>query len=388
MEKDPYEVLGVSKNASQEEIRKAYKRLARKYHPDLNKDNPEAEERFKEISQAFEILGNEEKRKLYDEFGHIAFKPGFDPEKARQYKQWQSASSSGFDPFVHFEASSGYEGGGFGPDIEDLLGSIFGGRPGRTRSSRRTRRAPRPAKGQDLESTIELDLLQALRGGTVELHVEAPQVCPSCGGTGHKGSPQVCPVCGGAGTRSLGAGPLNLRVPCEACGGTGQTQGPVCETCGGRGFVTRPQRLKVKIPAGVRDGDKIRLAGKGLPGRDGGPPGDLYLTVKLKPHPVLRLEGDDLYMKVPITVTEAILGGTITVPTPTGNVRVKIPKGAQSGTKLRLRGKGAPKKGGGRGDMFVELQVVVPKRGGKPLEEAAKKIGEFYDSDVRAGLAL
>ncbi len=361
MARDLYEVLGVSKDASAAEIKKAYKRLARKYHPDLNKGDAQAEERFKEINQAFDVLGDKEKRKLYDEFGEISLKPGFDAEKARQYQQWQSSAGSagaGADPFFHF----GGGGPGMGSDVlEDLFGSIFSGQQGRSRR-------PRRAKGGDVDASVELDLSHAIEGGTVELTVTVPKTCPSCHGSGTKGPARVCPVCRGTGRRSLGRSSIGIQIPCEACGGTGQSPGDPCPTCYGTGQVTEPKRLKVKIPPGIREGDKIRLAGKGQPGANGGPNGDLYLEIHFKPHPFLRLEGDDLYMKLPITVSEAVLGATIRVPTPTGTVRLKIPAGAKTGQKLRLRGKGARKRGSGRGDLFVELEIQAPDQRDTELE--------------------
>ncbi len=380
MTRNLYEILGVSKTASAAEIKKAYKKLARKYHPDLNKGDPKAEERFKEINQAFDVLGDEEKRKLYDEFGELSLKPGFDADKARQYQQWHSASGagSGADPFFHFESG----GGNMGPDvIEDLFGSLFTG--GRPRAGRRQARS----RGGDIEASVELDLMKAIEGGQVELTVSIPKPCPSCNGTGSSGPARICPICHGSGSRSLGGG-IGIKIPCEACGGTGQASGPPCPTCNGSGQVAEPQRLKVKIPPGLRDGDRVRLAGKGMPGKRGGPNGDLYVEVHFKPHPFLRLEGDDLFMKLPITVREAVLGASVTVPTPSGSVRLKIPAGAQTGQRLRLKGKGARRRGSGRGDLFVELQVMVPDRRDEELQKALDTLERHYSKDVRSAISL
>jgi molecular chaperone DnaJ len=388
--RDFYEVLGVSKDASAADIKKAYKKLARKYHPDLNKDNPEAEEKFKDVSRAFEVLGDEEKRKLYDEFGEVSTRPGFDPEKARQYQQWsagpgQGGPSGGFGGgFGGFEGFSSAGGGG----VEDMFGDIFGS-VFRGGGARRTRRAgPTPSKGGDIESELDLDLLTALRGGEINISLALPQTCQTCNGAGSKEGTRTCPACGGTGTRQVGRGMMNMEVPCQTCGGTGQAPGPPCPTCGGSGQVRKPTRLKVKVPAGVKDGARIRLGGKGQPGRQGGPPGDLYLKVSIKPHPRLRREGDNLYMTVPVTVSEAVSGASIDVPTLHGSVKLKVPPRSQSGQKLRLRGKGAPRSNGGRGDLFVELQVVLPESETEQLEELAKKLQALYKGDVRRQVRL
>jgi len=198
----------------------------------------------------------------------------------------------------------------------------------------------------------------------------------------------TCPACGGTGTRQVGRGMMNMEVPCQTCGGTGQAPGPPCPTCGGSGQVRKPTRLKVKVPAGVTDGARIRLGGKGQPGRQGGRPGDLYLKVSVQPHPRLRREGDNLYMTVPVTVSEAVSGASIDVPTLHGSVKLKVPPHSQSGQKLRLRGKGAPRSNGGRGDLFVELQVVLPEGETEQLEELAKKLQALYKGDVRRQVRL
>jgi len=373
---DLYDVLGVGKDAPEPTIKKAYKRLARKYHPDLNKDDPKAEERFKQVTEAFEVLGNPDKRKLYDEFGPVVLKPGFDADRARQYARWQGAGGS--------PGSGSHPFGEDGQQVpfEDLFGSIFGG------GFSQGRRRRTQVRGQDVEARIELDLMQALKGGKVDLTVQVPQPCPNCHGTGRTGQPRVCPACGGTGKRSLGKGMLNIQIPCDECAGTGQLSGPPCPRCGGTGSMLKRQKLKVKIPVGITDGDTIRLAGKGRPGHRGGENGDLYLHVHVRPHQWLRRDGDDLHMKLPITVSEAVVGASVEVPTLDGSVRVKIPRGSNNGQKLRLKGKGAPNRSGGKGDMFVELFIVLPPDAGEALEEAARSMERFYTSDVRQELSL
>lgn len=389
--KDLYTVLGVSKGAKAGEIKKAYKKLARKYHPDLNKDNPGAEERFKEVSQAFEVLGNEDKRKLYDEFGDIALKPGFDAEQARQYKQW-GGSGGGFSGGFGgggggFGSFSGSQtgAGGFDPDsFGDLFGSIFGG------SSRPRSRRKAVQRGGDIESGLTVDLLTALRGDEVDITIALPSACPDCGGSGTAGSGEttVCSRCKGSGVENMGQGFLGMQTPCRACGGTGKASGPPCVRCGGSGQIKETSNLKVRIPPGVKDGAKIRLAGKGQPGRNGGPPGDLHLKINLRSHPILRREGDDLLMSLPITVEEAVNGGVVSVPTLNGAVKLKIPPGSQSGHKLRLRGKGAPVKGGKRGDLYVELHVKIPQSKSSDLKKLVKDVTRYYTEDVRKDVKL
>lgn len=385
LQQDPYQVLGVAKNAKAAEIKKAYKRLARKYHPDLNKGNKNAEERFKEISQAFDILGNEEKRKLYDEFGEASLRTGFDAEKARQYQQWSSrfggagaGSGPGFNPFGGYEQTD-FGSSGFGEEMfGDLFGSVFRG----------AGHAARSARGGDIETQLELDLVTALRGGEINISLVLPSACARCRGSGTAGgSTGPCSACGGSGSRNMGQGFLKVKLPCQACGGTGQSPGPPCPACGGSGEVSQPNHLKVKIPAGVADGDKIRLGGKGQPGHHGSAAGNLYLVVKTRPHPLLRREDDSIVIRLPVTVAEAVRGASITVPTLDGQVTLKIPPGSQNGQKLRLKGKGAPVKGGrGRGDMIVELNLVLPERRSSELEALADRMEPFYSGNIRGDI--
>jgi molecular chaperone DnaJ len=309
---------------------------------------------------------------------------GFDPEKARQYRAWsQHVGAQGAGGFGGAEDLGGMGSfGGFG-GLGDIFGDVFGGgRRGRGRQ-------PRPAPGANVTADISVELLDALRGAELELRANLPKPCATCGGSGRAPSAAQAPCsqCGGSGVLSIGG--ANVRISCPACGGTGKAQHLSCATCGGRGAVYEPTRLKVRIPKGVQDGGRIRLKGKGEPGVNGGPPGDLILTVHVREHPLLRRKGDDLYLTVPITVPEAIRGGQIEVPTLEGSVRLTIPPGSQSGQRLRLRGKGAPRpRGQGRGDLYVELSIRVPKGSPKAAEQAADLLEKAYSEDVRADLRL
>ncbi len=345
-QKDLYAVLGVPRTASAEEIRKAYRKLARQYHPDVNPGNRQAEERFKEISFAYDVLGDPEKRRLYDEFGHEGLQPGFDPVRAREYRRWsESGRGFSFRPeeggfSFGFEMPRGRRRAGAERGFADILNEMFGGA------------AHAPASGQDVEHRLEIDFLDALRGTQTAVTIRRPAPCAACGGSGRQG-----------------------RRACTACGGTGT--------------VEQRERLTVKIPPGVDDGARLRVAGKGGVSPSGGPPGDLYFVVKVRPHPQLRRDGRDLTVEVPVTIGEAMLGATITVPTPTGRVQLKIPKGSQSGQRLRLRGRGVPDpKGGPPGDLYVRLMVQVPPNGGEQVREAVATLERAYPGDPRAHLAF
>lgn len=349
-QKDMYSVLGVTRTSSPDEIKKSYRKLARKYHPDLNPGNKEAEERFKEVSLAHDVLTDATKRKLYDEFGHEGLQAGFDPERAREYRRWaESGHGFSFRPGedtqgfgFEFEPRGRRRRGGDEASFADLFGGIFGG----------AEEAP-PETGGDVEHPIEVDLLDALRGTEAAVTIRRPAPCPQCDGRGRQG----------------------MRA---------------CTRCSGTGTVEQRERLKVKIPAGVTDGAQVRVRGKGGVGRRGASPGDLYFRVKVRPHPLLRREGKDLVLEVPVTVGEAIQGATISVPTPDGRVQLKVPKGSQSGQRLRLRGRGArDPKGGERGDLYARLMVQVPTNGaGEQLKEAVEALEGAYAENPRAHLDL
>lgn len=349
--KDLYAALGVDRKASTDDIRRAYRKLARKHHPDVNPGNKQAEEKFKDVSFAHDVLGDERKRKLYDEFGHDGLQPGFDPERAREYKRWQQSGGYRFGGQEYADYDSGFDFGGFrvrrgeGGGFSDIFSELFG------QGARPT--SPGPTAGQDIETPLEIGLLDALRGIKTSVTVRRPSPCPTCKGSGRSG-----------------------RKACTECGGTGT--------------VERRERLEVKIPAGVADGARVRVSGKGGSGRGGGSSGDLYFVVKVRPHPRIQRDGQDLTIEVPVTVSEAMLGATITVPTPQGSIKLKIPEGSQGGQRLRVAGRGAPDpKGGAGGDLYVRLMVQVPTQGEREaLRDALATIEKAYQGDPRAELSL
>jgi molecular chaperone DnaJ len=375
MSRNLYEVLGVPKDASQETIKKAYRKLARKWHPDVNPGNKEAEQKFKEISAAYDCLGNKEKRKLYDEFGEEGLRAGFDAEKAREHKKWgafeQQAGQGREEPFGRYHS------------YEDIFGDLFGG----GQSASKTRAS---LQGRDIEHEMTIDLLSSLKGFDTELAMQKVVPCPGCQGSGTDPKAQIstCAACGGSGRTNVAKGPMQFTKVCPRCKGHGQTGKP-CGECGGSGQVLSTERIRVVIPRGVKEGSRVRVAGKGEPGMNGGPAGDLFLVIHVEPHPILRREGDNLHMEVPVTVGEAMAGGMITIPTVDGEVHLKVPPGSQGGQMLKLKGKGAMNpKTKGRGDLMVKLIVKVPKTNDPELLEAAKKMDRFYGDDVRRGIRL
>ena len=380
MAKDFYKTLGVSKKAPAEDIKKAYRKLARKWHPDINPGNKEAEETFKDISEAYDVLGDAKKRKLYDEFGEEGVRSGFDAEKARQYKQWQGSRKG---------ARAGGEWQDFGQyeSYEDVFGDIFGG--GRTGRSSPFGSAPMSAKGRDIEYEMTIDLLSALRGMKTELSMQKMIKCEFCDGSGTDPNQPIttCAACGGSGRMDVAQGPMRFTRICPDCKGNGK-RGTSCGRCRGQGMVPGNERITVTIPKGVKDGTRVRVAGKGEPGSNNGN-GDLYLIVHIEPHSLLRREGDNLSMDVPITVAEAMAGATITVPTSDGAVKLKVPPKSQSGHLLKLKGKGAVNpKTKKPGDLFVKLIVKVPQTEDKETREMIKKMDSLYREDVRKELKL
>ena len=327
---DPYQVLGVDKKASDDEIKKAYRKLARQYHPDTNAGDKQAEERFKEVQQAYSILSDPEKRRAYDAGGGI-FGGGFDPGAFRE---------------------------GFGGGIGDILSDLFGGaRAGGAAGTR-------PQRGRDLETEVHVSFDQAMEGAQVPVSVPLSAPCPTCHGTGAKPGtqPTVCSRCQGRGTEAESQGLFSISQPCRQCGGTGTEIKDPCPTCGGTGQTRQVKRYRVNIPAGVRDGSRVRLAGKGEAGPRGGPPGDLYVVTRVGDSPIFKRRGDNLEVEVPITIPEAIRGATIEVPTLSGTKRIRVPPGTQHGSIQRLRGEGPPRLGGrGRGDIHYRLMIDVPR---------------------------
>jgi molecular chaperone DnaJ len=358
-----YKTLGVSKGASEEEIKKAYRKLARKYHPDRNPGDAEAEEKFKEVSHAHDVLSDPEKRKEYDAGGQFAGFGGANP------------FGGGQNPF----AGGGAQAGGFG----DIFSSLFNRSGGRVQ--------PQQVRGRDLETEIQLNFDQAVNGDQVKVTVQKGERCKTCHGSGAKPgtAPVTCPRCEGRGIDAQSQGFFSISQPCPQCGGSGQIIEHPCPTCGGSGLTQQAKTYKVNIPAGVKDGGRIRLAGKGEAGPRGGPPGDLYVVTRVASSPVFkRLDDGNLEVTVPISIPEALRGGTIEVPTLDGTKKIKVAPGTRHGAIQRLRGEGPPKpKGKGRGDIRYRLEIEVPSELTEEQSEAAEKLAEVFNgTDPRADL--
>jgi molecular chaperone DnaJ len=363
LEKDYYGVLGVPKNASQAEVKKAYRKLAQQNHPDATSGDKAAEDRFKEVSAAYDVLGNEKKRAEYDRVREMAG-AGF-----------RAGGPGGFGGGVRFE-DLGFDAGGLG-DIFDLFGR--GGRGG-----------ARAARGADLEAEVSIGFEQALTGTTVPLRVSGMAPCETCRGSGARpgSSPQTCPECRGKGSVAINQGFFSISRPCPRCGGRGQVIEDPCETCKGTGGTRRTRELKVKIPAGLEDGARIRLAGRGEPGPPGGQPGDLYVVVRVAPHRFFGRQGPNLTLRLPITYSEAALGAQVSVPTLNGSVKLKIPAGTAGGRTFRVRGKGAPRRGGGKGDLLVTVDVQVPSKVSREERDLLKRLQEANRESPREGLGV
>ncbi|MCX5074627.1 molecular chaperone DnaJ [Streptomyces sp. NBC_00513] len=382
VEKDYYKVLGVPKDATEAEIKKAYRKLAREFHPDANKGDASAEERFKEISEANDILGDAKKRKEYDEaralFGNGGFRPG----------PGGGGGSFNFDLGDLFggQPQGGGAAGGFGGGLGDVFGGLFnrgGAGPG-------TGPRTQPRRGQDIESEVTLSFTEAVDGATVPLRMSSQSPCKACSGTGDKnGTPRVCPTCVGTGQVSRGSGGgFSLTDPCADCKGRGLIAETPCDICKGSGRARSSRTMQVRIPAGVSDGQRIRLRGKGAPGERGGPGGDLYVVVHVDGHPVFGRRDDNLTVTVPVTFAEAALGADIKVPTLGGPpVTLKLPPGTPNGRTMRARGKGAVRKDGTRGDLLVTVEVEVPSELSDKAREALEMFRDATESqDPRAAL--
>jgi molecular chaperone DnaJ len=360
-----YDTLGVKKGASAEEIKKSYRKLAAKYHPDKNPGDDAAEEKFKEVQNAYDTLSDAEKRKQYDTFGST-----------------NGRRTTGFDP--------GDFGGGGNFTINDLgdLGDLFGGIFNRGQAGRARR--PQPERGADIEIPVSLSFEDSLRGLETKIPVEVTTACRVCGGTGAEPgtSPVICPECNGRGVVSESQGLFALSQPCPRCRGNGTIIEKPCKNCKGSGRERRTRRYTVKIPAGVKDGTRIRLKGKGEIGEGGGPAGDLYVVTRVEPSKKFERRGADLVIEVPVTYTEAALGATVEVPTPYGDrVSLKVPAGTQDGRQLRIRGHGAPKlDGSGKGDLIARLRVTVPKKLSKKEREALEELQKVSHDDPREAL--
>jgi molecular chaperone DnaJ len=404
--KDYYEILGVKKSASAEDIRKAFRKLARKYHPDVNPGDKSAEEKFKTLSEANEVLSDPKKRKIYDQVGF--YSDNIDPATAEAYARAGGGANGGFQggfpgggapaggQGVHFDfggfdfsdlmdnAAKGRKTGGAtsgAGSFRDIFGSIFGG----GRGAGQAEEGPEP--GTDLEYQVNVPFWTAIRGGVMRLNITRQDVCSACHGQGAIESPGKCPECGGSGQITQTGGRMKFNVQCPRCHGTGKNL-TTCPTCHGEGTVTNNEPLEVRIKAGTRDGQRIRLPGKGNAGAHGGIPGDLYVIIRTGDHPIFRREGDDIYLSVPVTATEAALGSKIEVPTIDGRALLKIPPGTQSGQKLRLREKGVPSatKEDVRGDEIVEITVTVPMPRDERTKELLRELAKLNPEDPRAEL--
>ena len=368
IEKDYYKALGVSKDASAAEIKKSYRKLARQFHPDANKGDPAAEERFKEISEAYDVLSDETKRKEYDEARTLFAGGGFRVP----------GGGAGGPGGVPFDLSDLFGGGSAGGGLGDLFGGIFRGRGGAA-----------ARRGADVEAEVTLSFGDALHGVTIPVQLTGTGSCPTCHGSGAKPgtATHVCPRCSGTGMSSRNAGGFAFAEPCRDCRGRGLLVDDPCSTCGGTGQALSTRTLRARIPAGVADGQRIRLAGKGQPGANGGPAGDVVVHVHVRPHPVFGRKGPNLTLTLPVTFPEAALGATVKVPTLDGPpVSVKIPPGTTSGRTLRVRGKGVTKRDGNKGDLLVTVDVAVPQKLSDEAKAALASYAEAQPDDPRQHL--
>ncbi|HEX4309651.1 MAG TPA: J domain-containing protein [Acidobacteriaceae bacterium] len=391
--KDYYATLGIKKTASSDDIRKAFRKLARKYHPDVNPGDKKSEEKFKEISEANDILSDDKKRKIYDQFGFYSdqIDPAAAEAAARAGQAYghpgygagghgqQEGVPFDFGGFDFSEEAPGAAGGGQGwGNFRDIFSGMF---------SRDRAQAQGPQPGTDLEYQVNVDFWTAIRGGVTRLEIQRQEVCPSCHGRATTGGSQTCPECHGAGQVTQMGGRMKFNVQCPRCGGSGKVQN-ACTNCHGEGVVYRTEPLEFRIKPGTRDGQRIRLAGKGNAGLHGGASGDLYLIIRAGTHPVFTRTGDDIHLTLPVTVSEASLGSRVEVPTIDGRAQLRIPPGTQSGQKLRMRERGVPSatKEGTRGDEIVTVEVTVPQVRDERSREILKELAKLNPDDPRATL--
>lgn len=367
--KDFYAELGVSSSTSAEDIKKSYRKLAREFHPDANPGDAKAEARFKSISEAYGVLSDSDKRKQYDEARSL-FSGGFRPGAGGFPGAGGPGGPDGFDLGDLFGSAAGQPGAG---GLGDLLGGLF---TNRGQGAGRPGGASRPQRGADIETEVRIDFLEAVQGATVPLRLTSPATCGSCGGSGARAgtTPRTCPICGGSGLVTRSQGAFAFSEPCRECRGAGRIVDHPCTECGGQGVSSRTRTLTMRIPPGVADGQRIRLAGQGEPGLRGAPAGDLYVLVHVTPHPVFGRSGADLTITVPVSFPELVMGATLTVPTLDGTVSLKVPPGTPNGRTLRVTGKGIASRHGRPGNLLVTLQVAVPAK----LERAAKEALEAY----------
>jgi molecular chaperone DnaJ len=386
--KDYYATLGVKKTATPEEIRKAFRKAARKYHPDVNPGDKKAEERFKEISEANDILSDEKKRKVYDQLGF--YSDQIDPAQAEAYARQQSMGGrppvdfGGFD-FSGFSGGAGPQqapGGGSSTwgNFKDIFSGIFSG-------AHDAERPHGPQPGTDLEYQATVDFWTAIRGGQARIQIHRQEICPTCHGQAHLGGQMTCPECNGSGQVTQMGGRMKFNIPCPRCNGTGRVAND-CPTCHGEGTVNRAETVEFRIKPGTRDGQRIRLQGKGNAGQNGGAAGDLFVIVRTGTHPVFTRTGDDIHLTVPVTVAEASLGAKVDVPTIDGRAQLKIPPGTQSGQKLRMRERGVENAShpGQRGDQIVSIEVVVPHLQDERSREIMRELAKLNNQDPRVTL--
>lgn len=367
MEKDYYKILGVDRKASLAEIKRAYRKLARKYHPDLNPGDKAAEARFKEIQEAYSVLSDPKKKRQYDQFGFV----GDVPPGGTDYRTYTSGFE-GFD-FSSFGSST----------FRDFFENIFG------QSSAQVRQ--RPERGEDLHYTMRVSFMDAIHGLKTRIQLTRMVPCSTCQGKGYisRGGSTVCPVCRGSGQTSLQRGFMKFSTTCPSCGGTGRSPGQECGTCHGSGLVPKTELISVRIPGGVDTSSKVRIPGKGNGGRRGGHPGDLFITIEVDSHPLFKREGSNIYVKLPITVPEATLGAKIEVPTLYGRTMIRIPPGTKSGQKFRLKDKGAPVPGRRtRGDQFVEVSIVPPPFNDERIREMMRELEKISGQNPREKMGV
>ena len=377
-----YETLGVPKSSSVDDIRKAYRKLARKYHPDLNPGDKASEERFKNVQEAYDVLSDPKKRQMYDQFGFYS-ENGFPgaghggPGAGQGPHPGMDFNGFDFSDFMANQQAGGTRrteagGGGF----RDIFSQFFGGRGGEAHAE--------PEKGGDLEYVMDIDFWQAIKGTTARVNINRYETCGTCHGTGSAGSGEVtCPQCKGTGNVTQMAGAMRFSLTCPRCGGSGRLRN-ACPTCGGDGRVTKTETVEIRIPPGARNGSRLRVPGKGNAGTMGAPPGDLYINTKVEEHAFFKREGDNIEIKVPITVSEAALGAKIEVPTIDGRTLLKIPQGTKNGQRFRLREKGVQTARGTRGDQIVEVAIEAPDPRDERTRELLRELAKLHPEDPRA----